>query len=100
MGEFGRSGPQLPHDEDVQREHLKEVDHGGHLRHRRRPAAHRGLRSKTDPIELGDDQGVTRARRRLDERHATTGTELALDRTGEEKQMSDGGSSPRRSRRR
>jgi hypothetical protein len=23
---FGRSGPQLPHDEDAQREHLKEVD--------------------------------------------------------------------------
>jgi hypothetical protein len=26
MGEFGRSGPQLPHDEVAQREHLKEVD--------------------------------------------------------------------------
>lgn len=26
MGEFGRSGPQLPHDEAAQREHLKEVD--------------------------------------------------------------------------
>ncbi len=26
MGEFGRSGPQLPHDEAAQRAHLKEVD--------------------------------------------------------------------------
>jgi hypothetical protein len=26
MGEFGRSGPQLPHDEAAQREHLKEVE--------------------------------------------------------------------------
>jgi len=26
MGEFGRSGPQLPHDEAAQREHLREVD--------------------------------------------------------------------------
>jgi hypothetical protein len=26
MGEFGRSGPQLPHDEAAPREHLKEVD--------------------------------------------------------------------------
>jgi hypothetical protein len=26
MGEFGRSGPQLPHDEAAQREHLQEVE--------------------------------------------------------------------------
>jgi hypothetical protein len=31
MGEFGRSGPQLPHDEAAQREHLKEVEED--LRH-------------------------------------------------------------------
>jgi hypothetical protein len=26
MGEFGRSGPQLPHEEAAQREHFKEVE--------------------------------------------------------------------------
>jgi hypothetical protein len=26
MGEFGRSGPKLPHDEAAQREHLNEVE--------------------------------------------------------------------------
>jgi hypothetical protein len=30
MGEFGRSGPQLPHDETIQREHLKEVEEDLH----------------------------------------------------------------------
>jgi hypothetical protein len=31
MGEFGRSGPQLPHDKAAQHEHLKEVQED--LRH-------------------------------------------------------------------
>ena len=33
MGEFGRTGPQLPHEEAAQREHFKEVDED--LRHDR-----------------------------------------------------------------
>ena len=30
MGEFGRSGPQFPHDEASQKEHLKEVEEDLH----------------------------------------------------------------------
>ena len=33
MGEFGRSGPQLPHDEASQKEHLKEVEEDLHHEH-------------------------------------------------------------------
>jgi hypothetical protein len=33
MSEFGRSGPQLPHDEASQKEHLKEVEEDLHHEH-------------------------------------------------------------------